>query len=103
VRPSTDPKVATLGAGTPEPPHQPDESGSPAPAREAPQKNLGDTVHDVGDTLSTTVQKTGDQLAQTVAPLGTPVSTAVQQVLNLVAGVVKDTTDGLGKLLGAHP
>lgn len=61
----------------------------------------GDRVRKVGDSLSTTVQNAGNALSQATQPLAPPVSAAVQQVLNLVAKIVRRTTDGLGGTLDA--
>jgi len=47
------------------------------------------------------VRKTGTALADAALPLAPPVSVAVQQVLNVVADIVRRTTDGLGNTLDA--
>lgn len=72
----------------------------PAAAAPTTQKS-GDHVRKVGDSLSATVQNAGNALSEATAPLGPPVSAAVQQVLNLVAEIVRRTTDSLGGTLDA--
>ena len=72
----------------------------PPPAPAAPQRDTaGDHVSKVGESLSSTVQGTGSALADATQPLAPPVSAAVQQVLNIVAELVRRTTDGLGGAL----
>jgi hypothetical protein len=71
----------------------------PPPA--APAKRNGDHVRNAGDALSGKVQDTGNSLAAATEPLAPPVSVAVQQVFNLVAEVVRRTTEGLGSTLDA--
>jgi hypothetical protein len=66
-----------------------------------PAPKTGDHVRKVGDTLSAVVQDTGTALADATQQLAPPVSAAVQQVLNIVADVVRRTTDGLGNTLDA--
>jgi len=66
-----------------------------APA--APRKSAGDGVRSAGDGLSGTVQNAGDALAQITDPLLPPVTAATQKVLNLVADLLRRTTDGLGR------
>ncbi len=70
----------------------------PAAAAPATQKS-GDHVRKAGDSLSATVQNAGSKLSETTAPLSPPVSAAVQQVLNLVAEIVRRAADGLGSTL----
>ena len=53
----------------------------------------------VGESLSSTVQNTGNALAEVTQPLAPPVSAAVQQVLNVVAEIVRRTTGGLSGTL----
>jgi hypothetical protein len=75
---------------------------APAPATPpAPpvNDNVGDHVRKLGVALSSTVQSTGSALANATQPLAPPVSVAVQQVLNLVADIVRRATDGLGTTL----
>ena len=71
------------------------------PVAAPPAPKTGDQVRKVGDSLSTAVQSTGTALADATQPLAPPVSAAVQQVLNIVADVVRRTTDGLGNTLDA--
>lgn len=66
-----------------------------APA--APKKSAGDGVRTAGDDLSGKVQNAGNALAQITDPLLPPVTAATQKVLNLVADLLRRTTDGLGR------
>lgn len=81
------------------PPHAGDPSAQavtpPAPAS-APRKSAGDGVRTAGEDLSGKVQGTGDALAQITDPLLPPVAAATQKVLNVVAELLRRTTDGLG-------
>jgi hypothetical protein len=95
---ASSPQDGDSGAGTGS---GPDDTPAPAPAS-AHKPNLGDGVKKLGDDLSSTVTQTGATLAQVTAPLGPPVSAAVQQVLNVVAAIVQQTTNALGGLLGAQ-
>lgn len=63
------------------------------------QPRTGDVVRRVGDDLSSTVQQTSATLARVVRPLGPPVSKAVQDVLDRLAGVLERTTAGVGDTL----
>jgi hypothetical protein len=93
--------VTEIGKGTSdEPPLQ--EPSAPT-ATSPPAPNLGDGVRQIGDGVSSTVRATGSKLAEATAPLGPVVSTATLEVLNLVAALIKGTTDALGGLLGARP
>lgn len=65
-------------------------SAAPAP------RKPGDQVRKVGDTLSSTLKGTGAALADATQPLAPPVSVAIQQVLNLLAEVVRNASNGLG-------
>ena len=67
----------------------------PAGAR-APKKSAGDGVRTAGEDLSGKVQNTGDALAQITDPLLPPVTAATQKVLNVVAELLRRTTNGLG-------
>jgi hypothetical protein len=74
------------------------------PAATAPPAHMtatGDGVRRVGDGLSSTAHSTGQALADVTAPLGPPVSAAVQKVLDLVAALLRRTTNGLGGTLDA--
>jgi len=69
----------------------------PQPAQHTPA--TGDGVRRVGDDLSSTAHSTGQALADVTAPLSPPVSAAVQKVLDLVAALLRRTTNGLGGTL----
>jgi hypothetical protein len=73
----------------------------PSPAKTSPpQPKAGDGVRDLGDAVTATVQGTGDAAGAATAPLlGPPVSKAVQQVLDLVASLLKGATGGLAGTL----
>jgi hypothetical protein len=78
------------------------EAPAPAAATQEPAAHIpasGDGVRRVGDDLSSKAHSTGQALADLTAPLGPPVSAAVQKVLDLVAALLKRTTDGLGNTL----
>lgn len=94
-------RVSALGEGTRNP--APDVQQPPAPAanqKRAP--NLGDGVRQFGDGVSSAVQQTGSKLVAATSSL-TPVSAVVQQVVNIVAAVLKGATNTLGGALGARP
>jgi hypothetical protein len=79
----------------------PPQTNAPAtvtpPAATAPQrKSAGDGVRTAGEDLSGKVQGTADALAQVTDPLLPPVAAATQKVLNVVAELLRRTTDGLG-------
>lgn len=76
---------------------QPPPMAHPQPALRIPA--AGDGVRRVGEDLSSTAQHTGQALADLTAPLGPPVSAAVQTVLDLVAALLRRTTNGLGGTL----
>ncbi len=94
--------VSTTGNGTApnlDLPARP--AADPPPAAAPTPQRSGDHVRKVGTSLSSTVQNAGTALSQVTQPLAPPVSAAVQQVLNLVAEIVRRTTDGLGGTLDA--
>lgn len=76
---------------------------APAPvATPAPKKQpaaTGEAVRGLGDGLSSTAQNTGKALGEVTEPLSPPVSSAVQKVADLAAGVLQRTTNGLGSTL----
>jgi len=53
-------------------------------------------VRTAGEDLSGKVQGTADALARVTDPLLPPVAAATQKVLNVVAELLRRTTDGLG-------
>jgi len=59
----------------------------------------GDGVRELGDSVSATVDGTGGTAGNVAAPLGPPVSQAVQEVLNLLNGLIEGATGGLGAAL----
>lgn len=71
----------------------------PRPTQQPAAAKSGDRVRKVGETLSAGVSETGTALANATQPLLPPVSVAVQQVLNLVAEVVRRTANGLATTL----
>lgn len=62
---------------------------------------VGDSIRHVGAGLSSTAQNTGKALADVTAPLGPPVSAAVQKVLDLVAVLLRRTTNGVAGTIDA--
>ena len=72
-----------------------------APVAASHMPATGDGVRRVGEDLSSTAHSTGEALADVTAPLGPPVSAAVQKVLDLVAALLRRTTNGLGGTLDA--
>lgn len=66
------------------------------PASAPPKKSAGDGVRTAGEDLSGKVQGTADALAKVTDPLLPPVAAATQKVLNVVAELLRKTTDGLG-------
>jgi hypothetical protein len=94
---STGPSASMPNPGAPPAPP----AAAPPPAPVAQPRRTGDHVRQIGNSLSSTVQKTGAVLADATQPLGPPVSAVVQQVLNLVADIVRRGTNGLGNTLDA--
>lgn len=76
---------------------QPAPRPEPAPTPSAPA--AGDGVRKVGKDLSGTVQSAGSALAEATQPLGPPISAAVQQVLNVIAALLRRSTDGVGDVV----
>ncbi len=100
-------RAADQAAITPETNRRPQAAFSPPPpvsapetvtpqAPAAPKKSAGDGVRTAGDDISGKVENTGDALAQLTDPLLPPVTAATQKVLNLVADLLRRTTDNLG-------
>jgi hypothetical protein len=71
----------------------------PPPAAAPTPDTAGQHVSQVGESISSSVQGTGSALAQATQPLAPPVSAAVQQVLNVVAELVRRSTKGVGGAL----
>jgi len=67
------------------------------------KQKAGESVRQLGDTLTGTVQKAGDGVGAVAKPLGPPVSKAVQDVLNIAVKAVNDllkkTTGGLAGVI----
>jgi hypothetical protein len=80
---------------TPPTTHSIGASKSPPPAR----ATTGEGVRKVGDGLSATVKDTGKAVAEITEPLAPPVSTVVQNVVNVVADLLNSTTSGLGRVV----
>ena len=77
-------------AATPQAPSDPSTPSAPKPTA------AGDGVRTAGENLSGGVQNTADALAKITDPLLPPVTAATQKVLNLVAELLRRSTDGLG-------
>lgn len=76
------------------------------PAAPAPpaKKAAGDGVRTAGEDLSSTVQSTGNALTQITNELLPPVTKTVQTVVNVLAALLRRTTNGLGSVVdGALP
>ncbi len=78
------------------PPASSPETQTVTPQAPAPKKSAGDGVRTAGEDLSGKVQNTGDALARITDPLLPPVTAAAQKVLNVVAELLRRTTNGLG-------
>lgn len=63
------------------------------------KKRTGDGVRKVGDGLSATVQGTGAALSDVTKPLAPPISSAVKKVVDAVAALLSNTTNGLAGVL----
>jgi hypothetical protein len=63
------------------------------------KKRTGDGVRKVGDGLSATVQGTGAALSDVTEPLAPPVSSAVQTVVDAVAALLSNATNGMAGVL----
>ena len=73
-----------------------------APSNQAPaveQPKTGDAVREVGEAVSSTVSDTGQAADGVTATLGPPVSQAVQDVLDVVIGLLEGATDGVAGTL----
>ena len=77
----------------------PNPTRPPAPPAPVARPSTGDPVRQIGNSLGSTVQETGTALADATQPLAPPVGAAVEQVLHVVADVVRGTTNGLGNTL----
>lgn len=88
-RPTFAPRVRDIGPVTTTPADTTDDS-SPAP---------GDGVREVGDAVTSTLSGTGAAAGDVTAPLGPPVSQAVQDVLDVVIGLLEGATSGLAGAL----
>jgi hypothetical protein len=87
-QPSFDPRVRDIGPGTSTPAGTTDDS-SPAP---------GDGVREVGEAVTSTLSGTGAAASEGL-PLGPPVTEAVQDVLDVVIGLLEGATSGLAGTL----
>lgn len=88
TQPAFDPRVRDIGPGTSTPADTTDES-SPAP---------GDGVREVGEAVTSTLSGTGAAASDSL-PLGPPVTQAVQDVLDVVIGLLEGATSGLAGTL----
>jgi hypothetical protein len=73
-------------------PQPSDAKPAPAPAKKA----AGDGVRTAGDDISSTVQNAGTALSQITDELLPPVTKTVQSVVNILAALLRRTTNGLG-------
>jgi hypothetical protein len=74
---------------------QPADAKPPAPAKKA----AGDGVRTAGDDISSTVQNAGTALSQITDELLPPVTKTVQSVVNILAALLRRTTNGLGTVV----
>jgi hypothetical protein len=82
---------------------QPSDAKPSAPASPA-KKAAGDGVRTAGDDISSTVQSAGTALSQITDELLPPVTKTVQSVVNILAALLRRTTNGLGGVVdGALP
>ena len=88
-QPSFTPRVRDIGPATTTPPAATDDA-SPAP---------GDGVREVGEAVTSTLTDTGEAASGATLPLGPPVSEAVQDVLDVVIGLLEGATSGLAGAL----
>ncbi len=82
----------------------------PQPAAAKPQapaptakKSAGDGVRTAGDDLSSTVQNAGDALSQVTTELLPPVTKTTQSVVNLLAALLRRTTNSVGGVVDVLP
>jgi hypothetical protein len=100
VRPSEAGAVSHPAVVTAVPQHADPPPVVATPAPPAPQTTpTADGVRRAGEDLSSVVQNTGKALSDITEPLAPPVSSAVQKVVDLVADVLRRTTNGLGGAL----
>jgi hypothetical protein len=93
------PARSTTSVSTGHPAPMPNPTPRPVPPAPVARPKTGDPVRQIGNSLGSTVQETGTALADATQPLAPPVGAAVEQVLNVVADVVRGATDGLGNTL----
>ena len=76
--------------------------GPAAPSNRAPtvtNPTTGDAVREVGEAVTSTLSNTGEAAGGATATLGPPVSQAVQDVIDVVIGLLKGATDGVAGTL----
>jgi hypothetical protein len=86
--PTFEPRVRDIGPVT----------TTPTPADD-PGPAAGDGVREVGDAVTSTLTGTGEAAGEATLPLGPPVSQAVQDVLDVVIGLLEGATSGLAGVL----
>jgi hypothetical protein len=92
----------SVGAGANPDLKLPDTAGKQPPV--PPKKAAGDGVRSAGDDLSGAVQSTGNKLGEVTDALLPPVTNAVQSVVNILAALLRRTTNGLaGAVDGVLP
>ena len=87
--------VTSPGLSLPQGPDAKPASPAPPPAKKA----AGDGVRTAGEDLSSTVQSTGNALSQVTNELLPPVTRTVQTVANIVAALLRRTTNGVGTVV----
>ena len=68
---------------------------------ESQGSGAGDGVRELGDSVTSAIDDTGAAATGVTATLGPPVSETVQELLNLLNGLIEGATDGLGGALDA--
>ena len=66
---------------------------------ESQTPGAGDGVRELGDSVSSAIGDTGAATTGVTATLGPPVTETVQELLNLLNGLIEGATDGLGGAL----
>ena len=77
----------------------PDDRSARPPAAIRPGPSAGDGVRELGGEVTSVIDETGAATTGVTATLGPPVAETVQELLNLLNGLIEGATDGLGSAL----